>query len=225
MIYTCAVFRAAGSKYSHVCPRVSSAVKPFYWFNVIKVSMQNTSQYNTRSSSCQVCTVPIDSVAWNLREPNKNIFCGSNVSGLKLCTTDKLWETLRVPVCCPAHVLEVVFPPTSLTMTLRMSCHGRKALVVWMWPKGRKKKHSPTAILLYLLQNSSARSWWGTGIFWNDTEIPEINHWPYLNSNVRTNDHIMADIHCQICSAKLCNSQSKVFLLQPRSPTTKISSV
>lgn len=120
MIYTRAVFRATGSEYSHVCPRVSSAVKPFYWLNFMKVcrpsSMQTTSQCKTNSSSCQMCPVPTDSATWNLRELNKNIFCDSNVIQPKrvergfFCTTEKLWETLGVLVCCPAHVLEVAFP-------------------------------------------------------------------------------------------------------------------
>lgn len=44
MIYTSAVFKATGSEYSQVCPRVSSAVKPFYWFNFIKVCRPSSMQ-------------------------------------------------------------------------------------------------------------------------------------------------------------------------------------
>lgn len=68
-------------------------------------------------------------------------------------------------------------------------------------------------------------------IFWNDIEIPEINHWPYLVILVKTNDHIMADFHIHICpdlqrAQQHCATiHSKAFLLQSRYLTTKISSV
>lgn len=75
-----------------------------------------TSQYKTNSSSCQVCPIPTDSAAWNLREQTKIYFAAQKVSQLKqterglFWTTDRLSETLRVPLCHPAHVLEVAFP-------------------------------------------------------------------------------------------------------------------
>lgn len=51
---------------------------PIYRFNFMKgcrpSSMQASFQYKTNSSSCEVCPLPTDSAAWNIREQNKNIF-------------------------------------------------------------------------------------------------------------------------------------------------------
>lgn len=112
---------------------------------------------------------PHRQATWNLSEQNKNIFCGSNVRQLKrvvrglLCPTDRLWETLRVLVCCPAHVLEVVLPPTSLTMALRMRCHFF-LLLAWTGSSGgldvthwhTNQFHNSFSFVF----NINVQSWW-----------------------------------------------------------------
>lgn len=84
MIYTRAVFRAEGSQRSHVCPGTSSAVKLVFLLVSLHKNMQTiilaTSQYKTNSSSCQVCPIPTDSAAPNLREQTKIYFAAQKLA-------------------------------------------------------------------------------------------------------------------------------------------------
>lgn len=155
MIYTHAVFRTTAPEYSHVCPKPLQQLNLFNWFNFMKVcrpsSVQSASQNKTNSSSCQVFPPSQQILLLEISESKKkNTFCGSNVRQLKrverglFCTTDMLWETLRVLVCCLAHVLEMAFPPrvwqwlsgwAAIFSVIRLN---GKAPVVWIWPNVRQ---------------------------------------------------------------------------------------
>lgn len=166
-LYTCCI-SAKESEYSHVCPRVSSAVKPFYWMYAGHHPCRPPLKYKTNSSSCQVYPVPTDSAALNLREQNKNIISGSNVSQLKrvargrFCAPDKLWETLGVLVCCPARVPEVVFPPRAWQWLSGWAAIF--SILGWTGSSGGldvthwQKNQLPNSFSFVF--NSSAYSWW-----------------------------------------------------------------
>lgn len=121
MIYTRAVFGAEGSRRSHVCPRISSAVKLFFLLDSLhkKHADHRSGHLSIQNKQPQSSSVahPDRFCRLKSQRANKDIFCGSKVSQQKqtkrglFCTTGTLAETLRVPLCHPAHALEVAFPP------------------------------------------------------------------------------------------------------------------